>query len=236
MKKRVIVGLVAAAYVLGISAGMPANGSAAADPFVGSRTLTLYGDSSIKNGFNLDSQTADASVSTNDGFHYTAAVNGGVPSLSMVRSGNQLSLSPRPQGTAIHSYMLSGGAVGAFLLMEQGISDPEKIGIRLATWAPDTAVPASQLAGDWEMTSINDNNLRSDPGQPFEIASETWTIFDLGDGLVDVHLKRHNATWQMRITGNAMAPLPETLASNPFLAHLSLVTDAGTGRRRPFRI
>ncbi len=135
MKKRVIVGLVAAAYVLGISAGMPANGSAAADPFVGSRTLTLYGDSNIKNGFNLDSRTADASVSTNDGFHYTAAVNGGVPSLSMVRSGNQLSLSPRPQGTAIHSYMLSGGAVGAFLLMEQGISDPEKIGIRLATWA-----------------------------------------------------------------------------------------------------
>jgi hypothetical protein len=228
MKKRVIAGLVVAAYMLGISAGMPANGSAAADPFVGSRTLTLYGDSSIKNGFKLDSQTADFSVSTGDGFHYTVLANGGALSLSMVRSGNQLSLNPRPQGTAIHSYMLSDDAVGAFLLMEQGISDPEKIGIRLATWAPGTTVPASQLAGDWEMTSINDNNLRSDPGQPFEIASETWSIFDLGDGLVDVHLKRHNATWRMRIAGNVLTPLPETLASNPFLAHLSIVTDGNT--------
>jgi len=225
MKKRVIVGLVAAAYVVGISAGMPANGSAAADPFVGSRTLTLYGDSNIKNGFTLDSQTADVSVSTGDGFHYTVAVSGGAPSLSMVRSGNQLSLSPRPQGTVVHSYMLSDGAVGAFLLMEQGISEPQKIDIRLATWGPNTTVLGSQLAGDWEMTSISDDNLRSDPGQPFEIASETWTIFDLGDGLVDVYLKRHNATWRMRITGNTLTPLPETLASNPSLAHLSIVTD-----------
>jgi hypothetical protein len=143
----------------------------------------------------------------------------------MVRSGNQLSLSPRPQGTVIHGYVLSDGAVGAFLLMEQGISDPQKIGIRLATWAPNTTVPGSQLAGDWEMTSISDDNLRSDPGQPFELASETWTIFDLGDGLVDVYLKRHNATWRMRIAGNVLTPLPETLASNPFLAHLNVVTD-----------
>jgi len=225
MGKRVIVGLVVATYMAAMCSSMLADGAAGADPFVGSRTLTLYGDSNIRDGFTLSSQTAAYTVSTGDGFHYAVAGDGGAPSLSMVRSGNQLSLNPRPQGTTLHSYMLSDGAVGAFLLMGQEIYDPERISIRLATWAPNATVLGSQLAGDWEMTLINDDNLRSDPGQPFEVAGDTWSIFDLGAGLVEVHLKKYNATWQMRITGNALAPVPEALETAPFLAHLNIVTD-----------
>ena len=228
MGKRIIVGLFVVTYMLGMSTDMLANGAAATDPFVGVRILTLYGDNNIKNGFTLDSHTADFLVSTDDGFHYTVAANGGALLLSMVRSGNQLSLNPRPQGTTIHSYMLSDGAVGAFLLMGQEINDPENISIRLATWAPNTTVLGYELVGDWEMTSIDDTNLRSDPMKPFEITSEIWSIFDLGAGLVEVHLKRHNATWRMQIIDNALVPTPETLESIPFLAHLSIVTDGNT--------
>lgn len=226
MKKRVFVGLVVATYVLTLCSGLLADGTA--DPFVESRTLTLYGDSNIRNGFTLGSQTTEYTVSTADGFHYTVAGDGGATSLSMVRSGNQLSLNPRPQGTTIHSYMLAEGAVGAFLLMGQQVYTPDSISIRVATWAPSTAALGSQLAGDWSMTLISNPNLRSDPGQPFDAAGDTWSIFDLGGGLVEVHLKRYDVTWRMRITGNALVPLPETLASNPSFAHLSIVTDGST--------
>jgi hypothetical protein len=228
IKKRVIAGLIVAAYAMGVSPHMLATAAAATDPFTGSHALTLYGDSNIMDGFVLGTRTADCLVSTNDGFHYTTLVNSGVLSLPMVRSGNQLSLNPWPQGTTIHSYMLSDGAVGAFLLMEQGNNGSESIGIRLATWAPDTTVLGSQLAGDWEMTSIGDDNLRSDPERPFEASSETWAIFDLGDGLVEVYLKGHNVIWRMQITGNALVPLPETLTSTPSIVHVAIVTDGNT--------
>ena len=128
-----------------------------ADPFLGSRVLTLYGDSDIKNGFALDSFTADLVVSTEDGVHYTVAASADsqtdVLSLSMVRSGSRLSLSSRPQGSTIHSYMLVDGAVGAFLLIGQEIDDPEDISVRLATWASPKTVLGSELAGDWELTT-----------------------------------------------------------------------------------
>jgi hypothetical protein len=225
MRKTVVVGIVVATSMLAMCGGVHADEPAGADAFVGSRTLTLYGDSNIGDGFSLSTQTAEYLVSTSDGFHYTVATDGGATSLSMVRSGNQLSLSPRPQGTTAHSYMLADGAVGAFVLMRQEIYNPAAISIRLATWAPGTAVSGSQLAGDWDMTMIYDNNLRSDPEQPFETTSDTCSIFDLGGGLVEVYVKGHNATWRMQIAGNALVPLPETSASNPTFAHLSIVTD-----------
>jgi len=228
MEKKFTVGVVVVTFLFGISADVTASVLDDPDPFVGSRALALYGDSNIQNGFTLSSHTADFVVSTNDGFHYTVAANGGDLSLSMVRSGNQLSLSPRPQGSTMHSYMLADGTVGAFLLMGQEIDNPADISIRLATWAPNTPVLGSELAGDWKLTLIDDTNLRNDPEDPFEMESETWSIFDVGAGYVDVHLKKRNVTWRMEIVGSALVPLPETLGAMPFLAHLNIVTDGST--------
>ncbi|MCU0913089.1 MAG: hypothetical protein MUC88_00825 [Planctomycetes bacterium] len=199
---------------------MPANGAEAGDPFVGSRTLTLYGDDNVKDGFTLGQHTADFVISTEDGSHYTVTANGGALSLSMVRSGSRLSLSPRPQGTTVDSHMLCDGAVGAFVLVGRELHDPEDISIRLATWAPPATVLASDLAGDWDMTAIDTDNLLGNLVTPFEITPRTWAIHALAPDLVDVRLTEYNVTWRMRIVGNTLLPLAETGQ-----VHLSMVTD-----------
>jgi hypothetical protein len=195
------------------------------DPFVGSRTLTLFGDDNIKDGVQLDSIETNFAVSTSDGLHYTVAITAGnnAASLSMVRNGNLLSLNPRPQGTMINCYMFSDGANGAFLMMGQEVYDPLDISFRVATWAQDAAVLPSQLVGDWEMTWIQDNNLRSGPQEPFTMESRTLTVTDLGGGKVGVQPGFGGNTWVMQINGSVLEPDPGTL--DAALVYLSMKSD-----------
>ena len=227
MKTQEIIRLVVLIFVVGTSSETLIGRFALADPFEGSHTLRMCGDDNISDGFSVHSHTVDLLLYTIDGLNYTIAAEGSSLSLSMIRSGNRLSLNPRPQGTTINSYMLSDGVAGAFLLMVQEVNDPEDISINLATWVADTIVTGSQIAGDWLITEIEDTNL-SNLHSPFSETQKTLSIVDLGDGLVDVHYPVNNNeydTWRMKIVGNVLVALPETLEALPFIKHLVIKTD-----------
>jgi hypothetical protein len=66
-----------------------------ANSFLDSRTLTLFGDNNIFDGLQLQSSDVDLTFYTTDSLTYTVTVSGSGQSLSMVRSGNLLSLNPQ---------------------------------------------------------------------------------------------------------------------------------------------
>jgi hypothetical protein len=216
-----------AAFLL-VIAGLPPSLASAApgDPFVGARTVVLFGDDNISDGVQLHSYDIDLTVTTDDGSVYTVTTARGDDSfsLTMVRDGNLLTQSPRPQGTTINGYLFSDGVNGAFLFMGQEMDNPLDISIHVATWAGDGPFSSAQLAGDWSVTLIEDANLRDDPEAPFGLESQTVSITDLGEDRVAMDIG--DTTWTMQINGNVLEPLPGTLDSG--VAHLSLMTDGYT--------
>lgn len=201
-----------------------------ADSFLGSRTLTLFGDDNISDGVQLHSSDEDLTFFTTDSLTYTVTPSGGGQPLSMVRSGNLFSLNPQPQlfdtGQFDNGYILSNGATGAFLLMGQESYDPLDISIHVATWTVDRSILASQLAGDWGMTWIYDNNLKGDPEEAFSVRTRILSITDIGDNQVEVQIDSLlDPPWRMRIRGNTLEPLPGTLDPYPSTIHLSMMTD-----------
>jgi hypothetical protein len=201
-----------------------------ADSFLGSRTLTLFGDDNISDGVQLHSSDVDFTTFTTDGLTYSVALAKSGPSLLMVRSENLFSLNPQPQplgdGQATNSYILSSGGTGAFLLMGQESHDPLDISIHVATWAAEGPISASQLAGDWGMTWIYDNNLRGDPEEAFSVTTRILSITDLGDNQVEVQIDALlDPPWRMTIRGNTLEPVPDALDPYPSITHLSMATD-----------
>ena len=192
------------------------------DPFIGTQTITLYGDDNISDGVIIDSIEITLDTSTSNGANYTTKIIGG-PTFSMVRDGdNELALSPQPQdmGTwiAANVYMLSDGFNGAFLMMGKD-PNPLDISIRVATWAPEVEVSGSQLAGQWLMKWIFDDNLRDLYLSVFSVEYEMLTITDLGNGQVNVQFGNTNVV--MNINGNKLEPV-EPL--DP-IVYFSMVTD-----------
>lgn len=197
---------------------------AVADPFVGTRTLTLYGDDNIQDGFQLVSEDANILVTTSGGQNYSMGFDNGA-ALTMTRDDGNLCLDPRPQplgtGQAANAYMFSAGATGALLLMGQESSDPNAISIRVSTWTAGPVVLASQLAGAWKVTWVYNDNLRDNPGAPFSFQDETWLISDLGNGLLGVQWGDSNY-YVGNINGNS---LESNDAVYPSTKYLSIVTD-----------
>ena len=200
-----------------------------ADSFSGTRTITMVSDDNILDGVQLHSSDVDLTLSSTDSLTYTVTV-GGKPPLSMVCSGNLFSLNPQPQLCDTmqfnNGYILSNGVTGAFLLMGQDSYDPLGISIHLATWTIDRPILASQIAGDWGMTWIYDNNLKSDPEEAFSVTTRIISITDIGDNQVEVQIDSLlDPPWRMRIRGNTLEPLPGTLDPYPSVVHLSMMTD-----------
>jgi len=201
-----------------------------ADSFLGSQTLTLFGDDNISDGVQLHSSDVDFTTFTTDSLTYSVTLTKSGPSLSMVRSENLFSLNRQPQpfgtGQATNGYILSNGGTGAFLLMGQESYDPLEISIHVATWAAEGPISASQLAGDWGMMWIYDNNLRNDPEEAFSVTTRILSITDLGDNQVEVQIDSLlDPPWRMTIRGNTLEPISGTLDSYPSITHLSMATD-----------
>ena len=201
-----------------------------ADSFLCPRTITIFSDDNILDGLQLHSSDVDLTFSTTDSLTYTVTPGDGRLPLSMVRSGNLFSLNPQPQlfdaGQFDNGYILSNGITGAFLLMGQDSSDPLGISIHLATWTIDRPILASQIAGDWGMTWIYDNNLKGHPEEAFSVTTRIISITDIGDNQVEVRIDSLlDPPWRMRIRGNTLEPIPGTLDPYPFMAHLSMMTD-----------
>jgi len=192
------------------------------DPFVGTRAMTLYGDDNISDGVTIDSSEVTAVTSKSNNTNYTVKILD--TTFSMIRGeDNELALSPQPQdmGTwiAANVYMLSDGFNGAFLMMGKD-PNPLDISIRVATWAPEVEVSGSQLAGQWVMKWIFDDNLRDSYLSVFSVEYEMLTITDLGNGQVSVQFG--DITWLMNINGNKLDPA-ELL--EPSFVYFSMVTD-----------
>ena len=201
-----------------------------ADSFLDPRTVTLFGDDNIFDGLQLQSSDVDLTFSTTNSLTYTVTLSGSGQSLSMVRSGNLFSLNPQPQlfdaGQFDNGYILSNGATGAFLLMGQEGYDPLDISIHVATWAADRPILAYQIAGDWGMTWIYDNNLKGNPEEAFSVTTRVLSIIDIGDNQVEVQIDSLlDPPWRMYIQGNTLEPVPGTLDPYPSFAHLSIKTD-----------
>jgi hypothetical protein len=192
------------------------------DPFVGTRAMTLYGDDNISDGVTIDSSEVTAVTSKSNNTNYTVKILD--TTFSMIRGeDNELALSPQPQdmGTwiAANVYMLSDGFNGAFLMMGKD-PNPLDISIRVATWAPEVEVSGSQLAGQWLMKWIFDDNLRDSYLSVFSVEYEMLTITDLGSGQVRVQFGETN--WLMNINGNKLEPVEPI---DPAIVYFSMVTD-----------
>jgi hypothetical protein len=192
------------------------------DPFIGTRTMTLYGDDNISDGVTIEPNEVTAVISTNNNDNYKIEMLG--TTFSMTRDGNDLLvLNPQPQyfDTWIlpNVYMLSDGSNGAFLLMGKD-PNPLDISIHVATWAPPVAVLGSQLAGQWQMKWVFDDNLRDAYLSPFTVETGTFSITDLGGGQVSVQFGETN--WLMNINGNKLEPVEPI---DPAIVYFSMVTD-----------
>jgi pimeloyl-ACP methyl ester carboxylesterase len=191
------------------------------DRFVGTRAMTLYGDDNISDGVTIDSSEVTAVTSKSNNTNYTVKILD--TTFSMTRDGNDLLvLNPQPQdmGTWIEAnvYMLSDGFNEAFLMMGKD-PNPLDISIRVATWAPEIEVSGSQLAGQWLMKWIFDDNLRDSYLSVFSVEYEMLTITDLGNGQVNVQSGANN--YVMSINGNKLEPVDPI----PNVVYFSMVTD-----------
>jgi hypothetical protein len=201
-----------------------------ASSFSDSRTMTLFGDGNIFDGLQLQPSDVNLTFSTTDSLIYTVMLSEREQSLSMVRSGNLFSLNPQPQpfnaGQFDNGYILSNGDIGAFVLMGQNSYEPLVNSIHVATWVENKPILASQIAGDWGMTWIYDNNLKSNPEEAFSVTTRVLSITDIGDNQVEVQIDSLlNPPWRMYIHGNTLEPVPGTFDPYPSMAHLSMKTN-----------
>lgn len=199
------------------------------DPFVGKRTMILYGNDNIRDGFVLDAvEKVTAAISTSNNTDYVIKAKG--ISFSMTKeTDNLLALNPQPQNQSTwvtpNAYMLSDGINGAFVMLGQENYDPLDISVRVATWTRPAVVTGSQLAGTWNTpTWIFDNDLMDDVLMPFETTDGTFAITDLGNNQVKLDLGG-GINWVLDIVGNSLVPTGQLAFLNSRIVHFSMVTD-----------
>ena len=100
--------------------------TAFANPFVGTRVMTIYGDDDISDGVTIESNEVTVVTSTSNNTSYTIELIGG-PTFSMARSGDHLlALNPQPQyfdtRIAPNVYMSLRWVKWSFPVNEQGFS------------------------------------------------------------------------------------------------------------------
>ena len=98
--------------------------------------------------------------------------------------------------------------------------DPLDVGINVASWTQSVKVTAAQLAGQWKITWIFDDNLLDGVLAPFGTEDETLTITDLGSG--QVRVQGDTIDWTMKIVKNSLIPVGSIDST---IKYLSMVTD-----------
>jgi hypothetical protein len=195
------------------------------DIFVGKRTMTFYGCYNISDGFTLDKpETFKTVTSTDNNIDYAIKFTNDVTFLMVRSSENQLSLNPQPQNNSTfitpNAYMLSDGSNGAFLGIGQENYDPLDISVSVSTWTKSVKITGAQLAGQWKVSWIFDDNLKDNLLAPFETADETLTITDKGNG--QVRVQGDNFDWTMNIVKNSLVPVGPIDSA---IKYFSMVTD-----------
>jgi hypothetical protein len=196
------------------------------DNFVGTRTVTSYGDDNLGDGFALVKQNFKIVASTSNNIDYTIKISGsgGRATFSMARqSATQLALNPQPQNVSTYIvpnvYMLSDGSNGAFLMTGKD-PGPLDLSIGVSTWTRPVKITGAQLAGQWTITWIFDDNLLDNMMAPFGTEDETFTITDMGGG--QVRVQGDSIDWTMKIVKNSLVPVGSI---DPTIKYLSMVTD-----------
>ena len=196
------------------------------DPFVGKRTMIIYENDNIGDldqAGVITAMKASAATSTVNNTDYLINIRG--TTFSMVKqSANLLALNPQPQNhtgwISANAYMFSDGINGAFLHTGKD-PGPEDLSIGVSAWSRPAVVTGAQLAGQWDITWIFDDNLLDGMMDPFDTSNETLTITDLGNNQVQI-ANGGSISWVMDISGNTLVPAS---AIDPTIKHLLVVTD-----------